>query len=368
MAKTHNSRNREARYEPRDLAEAPEVNAFLVRLGLGPLDPETITSSAGRNDNWIGTTADGTAVFVKRFRDKDSDERLRRNHTVCTATAGRLPTPRLLGADHDNGLLVFEALPEARSAAQLAGDDAFDDQMCDAAATALATLHNLSSDGIDTSEHPFPPVASLQSLDLPHYLNASAAELEIWRLLHGDEGIANALHELRATDNEALPSRVPIHGDLRLDQFLLASETLYLTDFEEVRLGDPARDIGAFAGEWLYQAVSVTPTSLADASPLGHTATHEEIVATGIAELDRRRPKVRRFLHTYLNAAPATVTDDPQLTQRAAAYAGWHMIDRMLAGGQNSSRLSPVSKAAAGIGRTVLLSPADFTTSLGLEA
>jgi aminoglycoside phosphotransferase (APT) family kinase protein len=110
------------------------------------------------------------------------------------------------------------------------------------------------------------------------------------------------------------------------DQFLLADDRLHITDFEEARIGDPARDIGAFAGEWLFLA------------------------ATGIP------------------AEPAVVAGDDQLAVRAAAYARWHMLDRMIAASENVARLSPVNKAAAGIGRTLLLSPADFIGSLGLEA
>ncbi|MET9833421.1 class V lanthionine synthetase subunit LxmK [Streptomyces sp. NPDC006385] len=368
MATPNRAPNRAVTYQPKDLAEAPEVDAFLARLGLGPFDRTTITSNAGRNDNWVGTTTEGTAVFVKRLRYKDAADGISRTQAIYAAADGRLDFPRLLGADQDNGLLVFEAVPEARSGAQLASDDAFDDDVCDRAATVLAALHSLEADGIDAGEHPFPPVENFEALSLAQYLNVTHGQLEIWRLLHGDEQIARALRDLRATEVPDLKARCPIHGDLRLDQFLLSGGRLYLTDFEESRIGDPARDIGAFAGEWLFQAIHVTPSTLAGASQLGHIATHEEIVATGSAELERRRPKVRRFLRTYLEAAPTAITSDEQLLVRAASYAGWHMIDRMLAGGMGTSRLSPVSKAAAGIGRTVLLSPADFTSSLGLEA
>lgn len=358
---------REPRFQPVDLADVPYVDALLTRLKLGPFDSATVTSVSGRNDNWIGTTGSGTQVFVKQLHEGDRPARMTRTEAVCTAAGDRLDTPRLLGTDPDHALLVFEYVPDATSGADLATDDGFDDTVCDRAGDAVAAIHGLSPEGFDTSEHPLPPVESLAAIPLRYYTQASAAELAMWRLLHTDEALIHALRALRAADTAQTSLRCPIHGDVRLDQFLLAGGTLYVTDFEESRIGDPARDIGAFAGEWLYQAVTAIPISLADASPIGHTATHEEIIATGVGEIAQRSPKVRRFFQAYLQAAPARIADDEGLAVRSASYAGWHMMDRMLASAVYSNRLSPITRAAAGIGRTTLLSPADFTSSLGLE-
>jgi aminoglycoside phosphotransferase (APT) family kinase protein len=221
----------------------------------------------------------------------------------------------------------------------------------------------------DTSEHPLPPLGLLAALPVQRYAEASFAELEMWRLLHADTPLIEALHVLRAADREGTDAaRCPVHGDLRTDQFLRCGNRLFLTDFEEARLGDPARDLGAFTGEWLYQAANRIPGNLAEASPVGHTVTHEEIVATGAVEIERCVPLVRAFYRSYTAQAPAPVRADQGLAARAAAYAGWHMLDRMLAAAESSARLSPINKAAAGIGRTVLLSPGEFTTTLGLEA
>ncbi|MEU9121554.1 class V lanthionine synthetase subunit LxmK [Streptomyces sp. NPDC048506] len=367
MEKTIRVRDRAPRFRPVHLADVPHVDALLSRLGLGRFDPTTVSSATGRNDNWAGTTVDGTPVFVKQLGSGDHAERMKRTEAIWAAGRDVLDTPRLIGTDPDTSLLVFEYLSGGESGAELAARDAFDEALCDRAGSMLAAVHGLDGEGFDTSAHPLPPVASLEAIPLRHYLQASGAELAMWRLLHADQPLVEALRTLRAADTERIPSRCLIHGDVRFDQFLLADGTLHLTDFEEARIGDPARDIGAFAGEWLFQAAAKIPATLADASPLGHTATHEEIIATGVGEIEQRTPKVRRFFRAYLDAAPATARADKELGVRAAAYAGWHMIDRMLAGAANSATLSPINKAAAGIGRTVLLSPDDFVSSLGLE-
>ncbi|WP_189919836.1 class V lanthionine synthetase subunit LxmK [Kitasatospora xanthocidica] len=351
-----------------DLKTVPHVDAFLGSLGLGPLDPDTVSATGGRNNNWSGTTGNGTPVFVKQLLAGDRDDRLRRTVGAAGAIREEPLTPRLIGADADHALLVFEQIPDSTSGAQLALDESFDEGLCARAGTAVAAFHGLRAPDFETSEHPLPPVGLLDALPLEHYGRASAAELAMWRLLHADAQIIEALKALRRADTPDGTTRCPVHGDLRLDQFLLAGDQLHLTDFEEARLGDPARDVGAFAGEWLFQAAAGLPAKLAASSSFGHVATHEEIIAAGAAEIERHAPLVRAFYRAYLAAAPAAITADADLPVRAAAYAGWHMIDRMLAAADSASQLSPVNKAAAGIGRTVLLSPADFTSTLGLEA
>ncbi|WP_431954626.1 class V lanthionine synthetase subunit LxmK [Actinacidiphila sp. bgisy167] len=372
MAKSIGIRERAPRFQPVDLAGVPHVNALLSRLNLGTFDPHTVTSPRGRNDNWAGTTENGAHVFVKQFgtaTDTTRSARMHRTQLVWEAGRDRLATPEVLGCDVDNGLVAFAYLEDAENGAELLADDAFDETLAEQAGALVARLHGLDPTGFDTDEHPLPPLGLLAALPLQRYANASFAELEMWRLLHADTALIEALHTLRAADRAGTAAaRCPVHGDLRVDQFLRAGDRLFLTDFEETRLGDPARDVGAFAGEWLYQAATRIPGALAEASPVGHTVTHEEIVSTGAVEVERCAPLVRAFYRAYLAAAPEAVRADTALASRAAAYAGWHMLDRMLAAAQSSARLSPINKAAAGIGRTVLLSPAEFTTTLGLEA
>ncbi|WP_326844507.1 class V lanthionine synthetase subunit LxmK (plasmid) [Streptomyces sp. NBC_01558] len=356
------------RFTPVDLDNVPEVDALLSQLGVGVFDRSSVTTSLGRNDNWSGRTSDGTQVFVKRINGAERGARLERTVTFCAASENKVATPRLMGFDRESGLLVFAYLSESRTGNELASDNAFDEALCARAGIAVAAVHGMEAAGFDTAPHPLPPTASLEAVTFPYYTQATAAELATWRLLHGDAELAQALRRLREADDESIASRVPIHGDMRLDQFLFAEGQLHLTDFEEARIGDAARDLGGFAGEWLFQAALRIPSTLADSSPMGHTPTHEEIIATGVGEIEQRSPLVRAFYAAYLEHAPAFVREDKELATRAAAYAGWHMMDRMLATASSSTRLSPVSKAAAGIGRTVLLSPAEFTSSLGLEA
>ncbi|MGW7822748.1 class V lanthionine synthetase subunit LxmK [Streptomyces puniciscabiei] len=358
------------RLAPVALGEAPEVDRLLVSAGLGAFQADTVTSYSGRNDNWAGKTLTGASVFVKRLggRTADVEARLTRLTTFQKLAAHtgfeHMAGPGILGLDRDHHLVAFTWLEDAESGAELAADDRFPDELCRRAGEIIAAVHRLPPDRIelDASIPALPPLGSFRALPFAVYANSSFAEIEFWRLLQSDAELFGAVRELRRM--EAAAPRRPIHGDLRLDQFLVQGAEMYLTDWEEFRLGDPARDVGGFVGEWLYRAVQGVPRALATDSAFGTNAHHDDILAHGVAELDRLRPKMAEFWAGYRSMEGPS---DPHFATRAAAYAGWHMIDRMMAAAVGAARLSAADRAGAGIGRNVLLSPAGFTGVLGLD-
>ncbi|MGW6909296.1 class V lanthionine synthetase subunit LxmK [Streptomyces sp. NPDC054940] len=365
------------RYRPTELATVPAVNALLERIGLGPLDAEAVTAFGGRNDNWAGPTTTGEQVFVKTVAllpDGGCPE-LERALSFEELAARRLPSasplrsPALIGADRAAGVTVHRLVPGARSGAELALDGEFDDELCREAGRAVGALHGLGpAEDVDTGEAPLPPLAWLKALPWSAVQERSMAQIAAWQLVQDDTEVVAALHRLR--DLEKTVPHAPTHCDLRFDQFIRAEEgtgDLYLCDWEEFRLADPARDVGAFAGEWLFHAAySVfAPTGEGTGQPepaAGFGLTHEEIVTRGSASLRRHLPRIGAFWQGYLESR----TPDAGLPERAAAYAGWHMYDRLIATAESHATLNPVARAAAGIGRTVLLDPATAARTLGL--
>lgn len=345
---------------------------LLSWLSLGSLGAAEVFSFPGRNDNWSGVTDGGHAVFVKRLsgRTPESLARFRRVLAFERLAQG-IPHPRLIGADEESRLLVFEFIEGGGSGNELAADDAFTPVLSRQVGEVLARLHDLDpAQGADAAEvtdvlddpHSLPPVAELEALPLRAYLSATGASLQAWGLLQRDAPLVDALRALR--DSEARAPRAPGHGDFRLDQLLVGDGTVHVTDWEEFRLMDPARDVGAWAGEWLYRAVLRIPvTGGEDDGRFGPTLSHEEILARGQDEIARVLPLVGAFWDGYRAHRRAP---DPALAVRATAYAGWHLIDRLLASTRESARLSAIVRAAAGIGRTALLDPERFTSAVGL--
>ncbi|MFE6020767.1 class V lanthionine synthetase subunit LxmK [Streptomyces sp. NPDC056441] len=368
-------------YTAPDLGGAPEVERLLNTLGQGRYDRSTVVALPGRNDTWAGRTTTGAEVFVKRLAGPPEHVRARMARALAfedlppTATDGRLRGPHLLGHDPQHGLLAFEYISGARSGTVLATPGAPDaPEAARRLGTALGLLHGLSADTDPGGRRPLerelpllPSPVLLDALPLALYERSSAGELQAWRLMQTDNALAPAVTALLAAERAA--PAVPIHGDFRLDQVLLVDgePSVLAADWEEFRLGDAARDVGGFAGEFLHRTVLETGTPEGDdsrAQLADAVLTRDEVLQRGAIALAGLRPVVRAFWQEYLRARPDA---DPSLGRRAAAFAGWHALDRLLAGAARRNRLLGVEKAAAGVGRSVLLDPDRYAPAIGLE-
>jgi hypothetical protein len=339
-----------------------QAAACLSELGLGAPDGDG-SVPAGRNRNWAGTTSSGLRVFVKQLRGNPRDARRRLRRTVTFAEAmhsAGLPSPRPLGACDEHLVLVSELIDDATSGADLALADTFDPALAAAAGDIVARLHS-SPPGIgsDTSRPPLPDLGLLAAIPLATYLKLSNAELAFWQLIQSDPTIAGSVSRLLA-DSDRAP-HVPAHCDLRLDQFLRAGGRLLLADGEEFRTADPARDVGSFAGEWLFRSIAglVTDPDIAAAEP---TTDEAQIIGTAVRRLAERRPIVASFWTAYADVRHP----DPGLAVRATAFAGWHLLDRAAAGAARSARLAAPLRAAMGVGRQALAAPERFAATIGL--
>jgi hypothetical protein len=311
-------------------------------------------------------------VLVKRFDGPPLEVRYRMRRSLAFETAFSraqarwLDAPRCLGWDEDAGLLAFELIPDARSGADLAASAEFGDDLARRAGLAIGSLHGLPPAAVALgrdvagSTPPLPSAELLDGLPVAVFASSSAAELQAWHLMQHDRPLIRAVRELLR--QQSLAALRPAHCDLRLEQLLIDADMLYLCDWEEFRLADPARDIGSFAGEWLHRAVQAIAGAGAD-SVVGDVVSHADIVSRIAGGIDRLRPLTAAFWSGYRQVRPDA---EAGLATRAAAFAGWHLFDRMLAAARRSPRLSAVDRAAAGIGRTILLAPADFAGTLGL--
>jgi hypothetical protein len=357
------------------LDRATEVDAVLSRLGLGRLSCQDPAGFPGRNENWAGSTDRGYRVFVKRIggpaaqarrrlRRSVEFERLAASHQVTLA-------PRHFGWDEPARLLVSELVEDAVSGADLAD---FGADLAERAGRAIGALHRLPSpdgpdrpDGAPAGGRPvLPSLELLRGLPLAMFYECSAGELKVWQLMQNDEKLAGAIGCLLERERRA--PRVPAHCDLRFDQILLAGGRLYVTDWEEFRTADAARDIGSFAGECLHRAVTGwaerTAAERAAAAAVG-PVSHDQIVRSCAEGIERARPTIAAFWSGYRAARPEHDRDH-DLGERAAAFAGWHLLDRMLAAARRAVRLSAVQRAAAGIGRTIMCAPGESAETIGL--
>ncbi|MFE9448711.1 class V lanthionine synthetase subunit LxmK [Streptomyces sp. NPDC006739] len=361
-------------YAPSDLDSVPEVDSLLERLGLGAFDRGTLASAPGRNDAWTGTTTGGHKVFAKRLRGPEDDVRGRLARLLAFesfAGGGRLGAlnhPVMLGSDLAAGLVVFECVDGARNGAELMVDQTFDDALAFSAGQAIGSVHATDPGAAELETEP-------PSLPAPHLLrgipesifgNMSFGQISAWTLMQNDPELIEGVESL--LDAERRAEKVPAHCDLRVDQFLVRNDVLYIADWEEFRLADAARDVGGFAGEWLYRSILDIVTTRGEAEGgsafVDFELTHDLIVSRGVEKLERLRPRIEHFWRGYRSVRPQAGAG---LRERATAFAGWHALDRLMASASRTSRLSGIERAAAGVGRAALLAPARFATTLGLE-
>ncbi|WP_226351935.1 class V lanthionine synthetase subunit LxmK [Pseudonocardia sp. ICBG601] len=356
-------------FEPASLGENPAVNRVLTRLGLGELTSEAVTTFGGRNENWAGKTTTGVRVFVKAMSPQVGENAAAMDRSVKFERAARsnrtsaLSVPEILGYDREAGMLVFRLLDEPQSGVELALENRFGSDLCRRAGESLSVVHELSVAGLDNSAFWLPPMDWLEGMRWPAVQQQSAAQLAAWRLLQDDGEVVDALRALRAAEHSI--QSTPVHGDVRIDQFVVSRGRLYLCDWENFRLGDPARDIGAFLGECLYYSTYslFTPLEKRTGTKLAEmNIAHDDIIDRGRESLHRTIPKIVSFWEGYVKASKP----DSDFVPRALSFAGWHLFDRLIASAEAHIQLSPVAKAAAGLGRTVLLDPVGAARLMGL--
>jgi phosphotransferase family enzyme len=356
---------------PIPLDRVPELAEALTRMNMGPLLENSLTGYAGRNDNWAGSTEDGQEVFVKRLSGKPADVAARYQrlvdfeNAVCGRTFRSWRSPRFLGGDEETGVLAFVRVPSPRSATSLLEDGDLGVDLAERLGRSIGELHSLPMAARQVGG-PGPAALGgrLLALSLEEYEQASGAEIEAWALLHHDKRVHEALNRLMEQSAHAAP--VPSHCDLRVDQFLLSGEELYLTDWEEFRPADPALDLGSFVGEWLQRAASRMFRDLDSVPTSNPGEQHEQIVDKGAQELDAVRPAIEAIWAGYRAGRPDAAAD-ADLAVRVTAWAGWHLFDRMLATAMFSGRLGAVDRGMAGIGRNALVYPEKFVSALGLD-
>lgn len=353
------------------VTESSRIDDVLRGLGLGGLDWDTATSVGGRNENWLGTTTRGRRVFVKKLVGTDAEiaHGFRRTEAFYRTSAepghpGALRTTTLIGLDEHAGVQVFDHLHGARTGLQAMVDDTFSNSLAARAGAVIGALHSVRTVHLAELEPSLPALPQqnpLLGLTEDLFYESSLGQLEAWRLVQRDEVITGSLGQLEF--GSAGEVRVPIHGDLRLDQFLVAHDELYLTDWEMFQLSDPARDVGSFVGEWLYHAVLRLLRNRMRGS--GRLLPPPTIaLAPDRPPWHEARVAVAAFWHAYRTAQPELSRD---VAHRAPLFVAWHLVERMLIDAQPRTRLDGTALTLFRMARTILLRPGQFVSVLGLE-
>ncbi|RSM63053.1 hypothetical protein DMH03_13525 [Amycolatopsis sp. WAC 01376] len=344
------------------------VDTVLDRFGLGGLDWAAATAAGGRNDNWLGTTGTGRGVFVKTILGSGTvvTHGLRRTEAFYRAHADSgapdtLRTTVLIGQDDHAAVQIFDRLDGARDGRETARDGTFDSALATQAGQAIGALHGISPAPLHEVEKSLPPLPDenlLAGLTMEMFYAASAAELDVWRILQQDSLIQESITRLDRDAADA--AQVPVHGDLRLDQFLIADDRLYLADWEMFRLGDPASDLGGFVGEWLHHAVT---RFLGDRMKRGTAPAPTIALSPTWRPWRDTRPLAEAFWLSYRTAHPALA---PGFASRVTRFTAWHLLLRVVTDARFRAKLDGSGLTLIRLAKMILLDPGRFATVLGL--
>lgn len=342
--------------------------ALAEQNGLGSLTGDVGTRLFGRNANYRVATDRGD-YFVKKFQYADAEVKLR-NCLAYDTFASRFPdagmprSPRCLVADTELGVLVQEFRTDAKSGAELMVEELFDPTLAAEVGTALAVLHGRSVEGLQRTPErptPAPSIRLLDGIPLRHVQHLTGGELQAYGLLQADDELVTALNALAEASRNA--KHTAVHGDLRVDQ-ILVDEHVWFVDWEEFGTGDPARDTGSFLGEWLYRAVLDIPTSRGGSPAMERADGAATVIRRGHDKARALAPIPRAFWNAYREVGNV----DDEFVRRTGSFAGWHLLDRLVAGAVTNAVLPAMHRAAAGVGRSAVLDPHGIYRFLGLES
>ncbi|MGP3691462.1 phosphotransferase [Streptomyces sp. IBSNAI002] len=354
--------------EPHDRPALPlrpptGLAGILAAGGLGRLRPGAVCVSGGRNASWAVTQECGTPLFVKHVTGPAAGRRLANalafeRDAAHAAPVHHLSYPRILAQCEQRGVQVFEFIDGRPGPAVL------DEHDLGAAAAhrlgrALGELHRrFRPAGDPRRSRVFPSEAALEALPESTFLDASHAELSVWRLLQNDPELCDAVRNATAAEQAA--PLVAVHGDLRLAQVLWSGESVHVTDWEEYGSGDAAADVGTLVGDILWAAV----LDMSRRARGNRTAASGcDVTDAGASALEHVKPVMAAAWRGYLEERPGA---DAGLARRTSAAAGGHLLNRVLAVARNEARLSATQRAAVGIGRALYRFPGDYAPALGL--
>jgi len=183
-----------------------------------------------------------------------------------------------------------------------------------------------------------------------------------------EEAVLSSLPQLERRLSEIWQPASVIHGDIRLDNWLVGVSPInrsrtWLVDWESAGVGDPAWDVGSFLGEVLAVWIQSIPIWRTPVSS-------DELQLAGLP-LNRAQTAIRAFWTAYageVSAGAGPWEPLPQLLIRSTIFAAARLMYCALesAAVVRGTRLE--LEALVGVARNILERPLEATTSLlGLQ-
>lgn len=182
------------------------------------------------------------------------------------------------------------------------------------------------------------------SIPLDLFEVSSGGQIELLRLVHNDIDIQNYIkeNERRISKNKCF-----VHGDIRLDQFIVSDEGLAIIDFEEFGEGIPELDLANFWGSIIFSNLLKVFSIEVDKKD-NISSLNNKILIEGSRALDESFQWIKLSYNSYQNNRDL---DIKLIHTRMCSF----IIGRLYSRSFLSAKLSSIDLAIAGITKELLV-------------
>jgi len=339
-------------------------------------DPDLvqIESIPAKNFNLLVTLPNGHKYLVKQERyasdGKTAGEFLNEwriqefLHLFPELENFRALLPVVLHFDRENSIMVSQYLDDYRDLADFyAKENVFPSVIASSIGTIIATIHRSTYNRQEYRE--FFYNTNTLPINRVKYLisKMERVEPEIFGMVPPDvlkfislyqryDSLGQAIAELSTAFNPCCLT----HNDLKVNNILLhvdshkSSESIVrLIDWERAKWGDPAFDLGILITTYLL----IWLNSLVISSSL----TIEESLRLATIPLEKIQPSIAALTCTYFDNFPEILEHRPDFLVRVVQFAGFGLIQQVLAMMQNQASLGNTGIGVLQVAKSLLCRP-----------
>ncbi|MGZ9550238.1 phosphotransferase [Staphylococcus epidermidis] len=257
-------------------------------------------------------------------------------------------SPKIIRYDKHDLSLVYEWINNAHSLEDyLQNDSPKLETLIIEASKILAELHTFNYNEVDLDHEEKLPNKErlLLALDKYEYASCTGAELELYSLLQQDKQLIDSL----ISRKENVLNHTLCHGDIRLDQFIYDERNLWIIDFEELRVGDPSKDLAGIIGSLYFNCLLKTFSKTTQETS-NEDEVEQQFIDRGTNYIEKISPIIQISIDTYKQIKKIDM-------RQLSINVGWFIIERIMSRAKFTFRLSATDKAILGIGREIVLNP-----------
>mgnify|MGYP000555755539 CR=1 FL=1 len=303
--------------------------------------------------NITSQITDGENFYFKKIMKGPKDDAIRRFNNLLKwddliKEIPKVYSPKLISSEEDDLSLVYEWITDSHSLEDyLQNEDPELEKLVVEASKVLAELHTYEYNGIDLDDEKYLPHKEnlLFALDKYEYASCTGAELELYSLLQQDKQLIDIL----ITREESIFDYSLCHGDVRLDQFIYDENNLWIIDFEELRIGDPSKDLSGIIGSLYFNCLLKTFSKTTQETS-NENEVEQQFIDRGAGYIEKISPIIQDSISAYKKIKEINM-------RQLSINVGWFIIERIMSRAKFTFRLSATDKAILGIGREIILNP-----------